>query len=254
MIDIRYEIEFWTSILRDHAKFQYISLSPKETEYIETAKQFMDLFDDYHKKILSSNITDEQVANLVSDNKTAVTRFVQFKKMMMSKLMTCDIELAMSPTFLNHMINEAMEYYRVLSIADETLRCNKVLENLRLHKVWLPDASGHAKHIASQLDGVESIYIDIACDFEMVFDKLFKKAYEMYMMFDRTGLDDGGLNQFNIDVIRTLEEFIVFLDTIRSLKANCRVYSNGTFSELIPDHMIREEEYYISKVKSLEDE
>lgn len=255
MIDIRYEIEFWTQILRDHAEFQYSSLAPYETEAINTATKFMNLFKEYHDKVVpeTRQFSKQELMELVSDNKVAVTQFVQFKKQMLTRLLTCNIALAMSPTFLNHMINEAMEFYRVLSLYDQTLRDNQTLENIRLHKIWLPDASGHAKFIVSQLDGVESIYINQAEDFQKKFDCFFKKASEMYLMYERTNLNDSALHQFNQDVEKTMNEFISFLDLICGLKQNCRIYSTGTFTPLVPDHMMREENYYLYKIKIIED-
>ena len=73
----------------------------------------------------------------------------------------------------------------------------------------------------------------------------------MYKMFERTGLENGALHQFNEDVIKTLTNFIEFLNVIESLRSGCRIYSTGTFSPLIPNHMIREEKYYIYKINEL---
>ena len=250
MIDIYYKIEFWTGILRDHAEFQYNSLAPTEVDAINTAMQFMELFERYHDKVVSSDreLVDKDLEQLITENKEAVAAFIEFKKELLIRLMTCDIALAMSPTFLNHMINEAFEFYRVLTLADQSLREHEVLENLRLHKVWLPDASGHAKHIASQLDGIEEKHIKKALEFEKKFDGCFKKSYEMYIMFERTNLDDGALQQLNMNVEECMNEFIQFLIEIRSLLNDCRIYSTGTFTSLVPDHMIREEKYYLYKV------
>lgn len=251
MLDIMKEIEFWTSILKDHAHFQIISLSTNEEEAIEIAEQFKLIFEEFNKKS-KQNLTEQDKQNFIKENKELVKQFIEFKKTMLTKLMTCDIELAMTPTFLNHMINEALEFYRVLSIADETLTFNKVFENIRLHKVWLPDASGHAKFIASQLDGIETSLMRIAMEFMNIFDSLTKKANEMHSMFETTSIDQGGLNQFNLEVSTTMEDFLNYLETIKKLKMECKVYTTGTFSQLIPDHMQREESYYLSKINNLQ--
>jgi uncharacterized membrane protein len=44
-----------------------------------------------------------------------------------------------------------------------------------------------------------------------------------------------------------------FLNLICGLKQNCRIYSTGTFTPLVPDHMMREENYYLYKIKIIED-
>jgi len=253
MLDIQKEIEFWTEIMRDHSKFQHDSLSPKEIDTIQTTNYFMNLFDTLHQEVLNiSELTKVSLANIISKNKTVLTQFIQFKQMMLTKLMKCEIELGMPPSFLNHMINEAMEYYRVLCIADGSLQFNKILENIRLHKVWLPDASGHASFFVSELDPIESKYIKEGNEFVLRFDNLFKKAFEMYTMFERTGLEDGGLYQFNHEIEMTLSDFISYLEKIENLKKACKIYSTGKMTPLSPNHMIREENYYIYRIQTLE--
>lgn len=253
MFAIVKEIEFWTRIMRDHALFQYTALSPRETETIDKTQHFYGLFDGLHQNAseLPPELNPEVIPNLLAENKTAVVQFTQFKKTLLEKLMSRRIELAMTPTFLNHMINEAMEYYRFLCIADESLRVNKVLENIRLHKVWLPDASGHAKYVASQLDGVEAEYFNAAVDFMRGFDEAFKKANEMYLMYERTTQRNGELANFNAETAMLMNNFTAFLETIERLKKECKLFTTGTFNPLILDHMLREERYYLEKVKSI---
>jgi len=254
MLDVRKEIEFWTRIMRDHAEFQFSSLSPNETETINTAVCFMKLFEGLYQEVSSNSgeLSPSAFSNIIYRNKVAVIQFIEFKRKMLARLMKCSIGLIMTPSFLNHMINEALEYYRVLCIADGTVPYNKVLENIRLHKVWLPDASGHASAVAGNLDAIEAELVHEAQNFAKKFDNLFKKAYEMYTMFERTCLEDGGLNYFNSEVKKTLEGFINYLEKLEKLRMECKVYSTGLISPLVPNHMIREEKYYIYRVKMLE--
>lgn len=131
-----------------------------------------------------------------------------------------------------------MEFYRVLDIVKRNIGTNGVLEDIRLHKIWLQDASGHARYIAGSIDGIESNFLYEVQDFEIRFDNLFKKAYELDIMLEKTGLDDGGIDYFNQEV-----------EKIEGLKTTCKVYTTGTFKPLSPNHMIREEKYYIYRVK-----
>lgn len=191
--------------MRDHGEFQYTLLSPKEKEGINTVAHFMKLFEKLNKEVPSStrDLSPKALSALIKKNKEALTQFINFKRTLLAKLMKCDIELGIPPSFLNHMINEALEYYRVLCFFDKTIPFNNVLENIRLHKVWLPDASGHASAIAADLDPIEFNLIHEARDFIKKFDYLFKKAFEMYDMFKRTGLENGGL-QYLIMKLRSL--------------------------------------------------
>ena len=69
-------------------------------------------------------------------------------------------------------------------------------------------------------------------------------------MLIRTNLNDGALKFLNQEVITSLNEFIVFLNKIRVLRLECKVL--GALKPLIPDHMIREENYFIQKLNSYE--
>lgn len=248
-MDIRNEIEFWTRIMRDHGEFQYYSLASNETEAISTAQYFMNLFEGLlHLEAMSNQ---ESVTNLISRSKVALTQFINFKRYLLSSLMTCNIKLGMTPTFLNHMINEALEFMHVLNLADRTIPYNNTIELLRLHNIWLPDASGHASSVAAELDPVEADFIKEANEFTKKFDNLSKKAFSMYTMYERTRLVDGAVHRFNEQVINTLTEFISFLEKVEDLRDECSIYSSGTFSPLLPNHMMREEGYYIYKINEL---
>lgn len=252
-MEIQKEIEFWTHILRDHAEFTVNSLASNEVVELQRTIHFLELFSSYYDKVTSSEpLTPATILELITENKIAVTQFVQFQKLLLSKLMTCSVKLGFTPTFLDHMINEAMEYYRVLNLADKELKINKVLENLRLHKVWLSDAYGHSNFIASQLDIVEAEYINVALDYKKKFQALFIKAFELYLQFERTSLKDGEIDQFNLNVKKEISDFTIFLEEIKLLRKDCKIYSTGTFTDLVPDHMIREEKYYIDQIFSLE--
>lgn len=249
-LDIRKEVEFWTRIMRDHSEFQYNNLAPSETEAIGIAQYFMNLFEALHFEVMANQIS---VSELISHNKTAVTQFIDFKRFLLSGLMTCNIKLKMAPTFLNHMINEAFEFLRVLNLADRTIPYNDVIENLRLHNIWLPDASGHASSLAAEIDPVEANFIMEANEFSKRFDRLFKKAYEMYTMYERTRLNNGARRYFNEEVRNTLTEFISFLEKLEDMKDECGILSSGILSPEMLRHMMMEEGYYIFKINEFGD-
>lgn len=236
--------------MRDHGEFILTSLSYNEQNAIRIAKFFKDSFSRLHeqsKQIIY--VTDINALNLIiNECMNLLLNFINFKKQLLGRLLKCQLNTSLPPTFYNHMINEAMQFYKALIKIKSDDPVNPVLENLQLHRIWLPDAAGHAVTIANNLDPVEKMYIIEAEEFEKSFNNLALKVEELFKMLVRTRLSDGVLHQFNEDVKKKIVEFNCYLDKIRKLKIECRIL--GILKPLVPDHMIREENYYLSKIEA----
>jgi hypothetical protein len=70
----------------------------------------------------------------------------------------------------------------------------------------------------------------------------------MYIMFERTSIQNGSLNKFNNDVKMVLQDFIGFLNDVETNRKECALLATGTFEPLILDHMIREANYYLNNI------
>lgn len=147
------------------------------------------------------------------------------------------------------MINEATDFYNTIVRIQSNTQPNRLLENLELNKLWITDAAGHAAIIACDLDPTEKIFINEAQEFERVFNCLSIKTEELSKMLVRTGLNDGSLELLNEQAKKKLEEFTFFLTRLRDLKAGCKVL--GILKLLTPDHMIREQNYYLQELASI---
>lgn len=251
MLSPAYKINFWSGIMRDHAEFFLISLSHRESEFINTAQFFKNAFINIGDESIALKDAQSSVpiAALINKVMPLLLNFINFKRIATRKLLQCDIELSLPPTFINHMINEAMEFYRDLCAMKTGKAMNPTAENILLHKIWLPDASGHAASISAELDPTETMLIKEAEDFKKAFDNLFIKAMELGQMLERTCLDNSSLDWLNNEVEKKIKEFICFLDKVRQLREQCKAL--GTLKPLIPDHMIREEKYYLASIQSL---
>jgi hypothetical protein len=250
MLDAIEELLFWTGILNNHGEFILKSLSIKEQPFILNAQHFKNLFFQLNLKANALKDLPNESNNVISlVNKTlqAISSFVSFKKLLLRKSLQCAVEISLPPTFINHMINEAVTGYNTLSSVYSNMLEDKVTHDIELHKIWLPDASGHAATIAADLDPTEAELIKKSEAFKNDFNNLFIKSRELGIMLKRASLEDGALEQFNQDVIMKMNEFIEFLEMIKELRQTCRIL--GTISPLIPDHMIREEKYYLEHIK-----
>jgi hypothetical protein len=250
MLNAVEEIRFWTGIMRDHGEFILSSLSYDEQEAIYTARFFKETFAGLHEqsKQLSNGDTNA-IELLASECTRALVSFIQFKRLLLAKLLQCQLGTSLPPTFYNHMINEAVDFCNTLFQIRSHTQMNPFLENLSLHKTWLPDAAGHAATIACDLDPVEKPLINEAHEFEKCFLCLSTKADELEKMLLRACLNDGALMYLNEEAFVKISEFICYLDKIRRLRLECKAL--GVLKPLIPDHMIREENHYLKHLEGL---
>jgi hypothetical protein len=243
MLNENEKLYFWSGIMKDHAEFFLMNLSSREEEFINTAEYFKLQFteiQDASRNPINDQFID-RVMNLLGE-------FIQFKQFILRRLLTCSIEISLPSSFINHMINEAMEFFTDLNKIKRPVTIDPIRENINLHKIWLPDAAGHAASIAADLDPVEKEHIKEAEEFEKDFNCLFIKADELGKMLERTELTNGVLDYLNEQAFNKITEFIDYLGRIKNLVSQCKLL--GVLKPIIPDHMIREEQYYLDNIES----
>lgn len=236
----RIDLLFWTDILSDHAKFQINALSSKEEKYIAEAKNFKELFKKYNELITSGQNIDMRVL----ENDTA--KFIAFKKKIIYELLNHNIAINFSPSFVNHMVNEANEFLDMLHSGT----CAEKTEEPPLYiKIWLADASGHASTLSSFMDLAEVPLIHQAELFKELFDKLGKKASEIDMIQKNLGIGVD-IRLLTSETVEILQEFIDFSRKIGELLDNKKIMAIGTLSSDITSHFIKEHKYFIDKLKT----
>jgi hypothetical protein len=239
-----FEQRFWLQILGDHSRFILTSLAPLEAEEIRTAECFIQAYDsllEQSRRPLAPN--EIQQLNQATYQKSLELR--AYKLHLLERLLKHNIDFHLPPTFINHMVNEIEEYLRVLNnLINNELP--PIYDPIHHHLLWLPDASGHAAAISSNLDMVEKRLMYTSDTFSKVFADLYFKAVELagYM---RTNLKQfPALNRFNKEVELEILLFQDFLCEIEELELKAELL--GTLSPLFPDHMAREECYYLTKL------
>lgn len=244
---IKFEHQFWLQILGDHSRFIHSNLAPNEKVKIEKAHNFMCTFDtllDQTRQCISgTDLFDftKKVCEIVCD-------FREFKLNLICCHLTNRIELHLSPTFINHMVNELEEYSLII---DSLLEDKKLprYHPVHYHKIWLLDAVGHSGFIYCSLDETEDKLREESKCFQQNFKGLHEKALE-YKGYLRTKLKDfPALNRFNCQVDKEMDLFKKYLSNILELRI--RLEALGTLSPLGPDHMFREECYYLTKLAQI---
>ncbi len=238
-----FEHRFWLQVLGDHGRFILDALSPKETEEVQKAKDFIKVFDQLlHEARNASMVNLNQLNNQALEYAQAIR---EFKLDLIKVHLVGDITIELSPTFLNHMVNEVEEYLRILPylIAGQIPPLSHPLHH---HLVWLLDAAGHSDAIAGSLDMVEKKLRKTGEDFAKNFEHFYIKAVEL-AGYLRANVDTfPALVRFNNQVELEITVFTAFLDELKHMEMDN--ITLGTFSALMADHMAREECYYLTKL------
>ncbi|APB37727.1 MULTISPECIES: DUF2935 domain-containing protein [Heyndrickxia] len=235
-----FEHGFWLQILGDHARFIHDSLAPQEKQEIEQTRYFIQVFDQLLRSI--------QNADLIRLSQRADEEALQLKQLKLSiirKQLTGKITIHLTPSFINHMVNELDEYLRVLKYLKKG-EVPPVVHEVHHHLVWLLDAAGHAGAISSNLDRVEKKMKGKSDAFTKDFEDFYLKAVEM-AGFLRTRLSTfPALKKFGQDISLEMALFMNFLHEIEELRLSKEALVS--FAPLMADHMMREECYYLNKL------
>ncbi|QTM98099.1 DUF2935 domain-containing protein [Sediminibacillus dalangtanensis] len=238
-----FEHRFWLQVLGDHARFIRDSLYPSERKDVELAKRFVNRFDTLLEE--TETITHSNVIAFTKQAESAVDEMKGFKLSIIERHLTGKIGIHLTPTFINHMVNELEEYQLVIRYLKQG-ESPPIFHELHHHLIWLLDASGHAGAINDELDGVEKRLKKKSKDFSKHFDQFYIKAVEL-TGYLRTNLESfPALNRFNSDVQIEINLFKTFLHELEEMELSETVL--GTFSGLMADHMYREECYYLMKL------
>ncbi|WP_017186908.1 DUF2935 domain-containing protein [Alkalibacillus haloalkaliphilus] len=238
-----FEHEFWLQVLGDHARFIRDSLYPTEEDDVEIAEYFIDEFDRLLER--ARRLSENEVISFTHETAQATEQMRNFKLSIISRHLIGDIGIHLSPTFINHMVNELQEYQHVMKYLSEG-QAPPVFHELHHHLVWLLDASGHAGAINDDLDAVEKRLQEKSDKFREHFDQFYIKAVELTGYLRSNVESFPALDRFNSDVEVELNLFRTFLSEIEEMELSNTVLS--TFSELMADHMYREECYYLMKL------
>ncbi|MDD9268356.1 DUF2935 domain-containing protein [Paenibacillus sp. GCM10023248] len=239
-----FELRFWLQILGDHGRFIRDSLAPGEVEEISQAQQYIQAYD-LMLGTARQPLNRDRIAALLQDVNPWTSHLRAYKLHLLQRSLTGQIGIHLPPTFLNHMVNELEEAMRVFA-ALTSGKLPPVGPAVHEHLVWLQDAVGHAGSLAGQFDLVEKGWKNKSEEFERYFQDFYLKAVELagYM---RTSLTDfPALRRFNQETNTVMLLFMKFLAEVEELTAGKEVMS--TLTQLMPDHMYREECYYLTKL------
>lgn len=244
-----FEHRFWLQVLGDHARFIHDILSPREDREVARARHFVEVFDGLLKEARRPDV-GAHLHLLTQHAIDYAEQIREFKLHLLRRHLLGEISILLPPTFLNHTVNEVEEYIRILRclLAGDT---PPPVHPIHHHLLWLSDAAVHADIIKNNLDFVEKDLITRSKRFSHHFEAYYLKALEL-AGYLRTSVDQfPALDRFNHMVGFEMRLFLDFLHEIEEMELSDQVL--GALSVLLPDHMAREECYYLIKLAQTSD-
>ena len=160
MIPLWDEHLFWLEVLQDHAYFVRDHLSASEVEYVNTSQQYIKLFGDLISTLStiprSVTYSDEAMIYFSQRAWPIAKGYFEFEGKLQSLRIDNQVNLNLSPTYLNGTLAENQEYLRLLSqLIHGKEPAPLPLEDLM--DLWLEDQLGHAVLFNNIIDPIEVI-------------------------------------------------------------------------------------------------
>ncbi|WP_282942553.1 DUF2935 domain-containing protein [Paenibacillus sp. RC67] len=242
--EAQFEHQFWLQILGDHSRFIHNTLYPIESKDIDTSGQFIRHFDQL-LELSRGSLNSAQLTDLNQAAHQAAVKLRTYKLNLLERSLLGTVKIGITPSFLNHMVNELEEYIRIL---DELVAGKPVPHYPPLHHdlLWLSDAAFHSSALSTELDFVERRFIARSKDFEKQFSEFYLKAIELAGYLRTMRAHYPSFTRFHQDINLEMRLFMAFLKELEHLELSQELL--GSLSPLLPDHMFREECYYLKKL------
>ncbi|WHY83686.1 DUF2935 domain-containing protein [Siminovitchia fortis] len=211
---------------------------------VDQAKGFKRIFDELLNEARKMNDI-KGMLTLTSRAEEHVSHLKVFKLSILERHLVKKIKIHLSPTFINHMINELEEYERIIGYFKKE-ESPPVVHELHHHLLWLQDAYGHAGAINDNMDAVEKRLKEKSQIFTEHFEDFYLKAVEFAGYLRTKMYEFPALARLNNDAKLEIEAFQMFLNELLELDISAEAL--GTFPALMADHMYREECYYLYKL------
>lgn len=182
------EHQFWLKILDDHAHFIHDYLAPEEQQWVTIAAQYINAFSRLRERLAQLDqqlpASSEAMITLAREIYPVAFGYFQFEGHLQNLRLRNEVNLNLTPTYLNGTLNENEEYLRLLH---SYVRGEEppVLPLTQLLDLWLEDQAGHALLLANGLDPIQADIIEQATKFAQTFRFYMTKNMQMegYLRF-----------------------------------------------------------------------
>lgn len=240
---------FWLEILQDHAIFVRDHLAGEEEENIAAAQQFIQAFTaqlNYLNKLDPSiSINSNQQVAFAKQAYSVAYDYYRFEGQMQSLRIKNQVNLNLSPTYLNGTLNENQEYLRLLTYLGNgqnpvPLRLDQLLD------LWLEDQLGHIILLRNIVDPIE-LTVDRQTDaYAQRFQMFILQNHHVkgFLRFTEQGFPRQ--KELALEVGRTVIEMNLYIRSIVEKYKGDRLLNKTTLRFL--EHHFPETCYFIKKL------
>jgi len=239
------EIRFWARIMKEHSLFLRLGFRAEDTQLIQEANEFYQLFERIEQAAHSfNNQTDpEQIRRFNSEVGMAATNIFAFKRKVLGLILACKMPGANNfPLLVDHISREANYFRKRLFELNEGRLKSLPDAIIRENVFFLRIMADHAKFIGHLLDPSERKLVDMAQNFSNDFDELLFQARDLEGMKPQSQtvpLLDQFLDQNRVSVASLRD----FKKTARDLIEQCKIKS--IIHPLLADHVFREADRFL---------
>lgn len=243
------EHHFWLKILEDHAHFIHDYLSPSERNWVNVAGQYITAFRQLRiaaQKIdRESDVSSEAMITLAREIYPVALGYFQFEGHLQHLRTKNEVNLNLSPTYLNGTLDENQEYLRLLSFYTRGEN-PPPLTLIQLLDLWLADQAGHGYLLANGLDIIEGDFIDQTRAFIQRFTSYMLKNIQMkkYARFTQPIFPEQG--RFARQVAETVVAFNQLVMQIVTLYQHDEIFTRLTLRFI--EHHLPETCYFLLKL------
>ncbi|WP_236035009.1 DUF2935 domain-containing protein [Alkalihalobacterium elongatum] len=149
---------FWLEILQDHAYFVRDHLSPSEGQWVQLANDYIQAFAEILNRLQQLDqrlsVSSPEMIEFSRLAHEITNRYYQFESYMQYLRLQNQINLNLTPTYLNGTLSENREYLRILTYYVQG-QDYPPLPLIDLLDLWLEDQVGHLVLLRNILDPIE---------------------------------------------------------------------------------------------------
>lgn len=246
-----HEVRFWLRIMKEHSLFIKLGFPCDQTDLINEAQGFYDVFEDLEKIACRVNC-DADFNHFIEQVIVAVKNIFCFKRHLLHLLIECRIRGGANyPLLIDHVSREAMYFLKIL----EKIQCGEMkypVDSIVSENVfWLRIMADHLKFIRGLLDPSEREVLNTSNTLSDKFDQLQLHARDFDSMlwhFHPT----NDFRRFETEVINSTVELRNFKATAEELIEQCAVLS--LIPPLLADHVRREAEHFLEILDMIQSE